>query len=100
MVQIDPGPTPTLIASAPAATRFLAPVAVATFPATTSIFGKSFFSNLTASTTPLESPCALSSTKTSTPASTSNLARCCKSFDTPTAPPTIKRPSESREARG
>ena len=39
MVQIDPGPTPTLIASAPAATRFLAPVPVATFPATTSIFG-------------------------------------------------------------
>ena len=75
MVQIDPGPTPTLIASAPAATRFLAPVPVATFPATTSIFGKSFFSNLTASTTPLESPCALSSTKTSTPASTSNLAK-------------------------
>ena len=37
VVQIEPGPTPTLIASAPAEIRDFAPAAVATLPATTSI---------------------------------------------------------------
>ena len=37
MVQIDPGPMPTLTASAPASTRACAPSAVATLPAITSM---------------------------------------------------------------
>ena len=42
VVQIEPGPTPTLTASAPALISALAPAAVATFPAPTSILGYSF----------------------------------------------------------
>src|ERR1039457_7665455 len=37
VVQMDPGPTPTLMPSAPAATRAWAPARVATLPPTTSM---------------------------------------------------------------
>ena len=99
-MQIEPGPTPTFMASAPALMIDFAPAAVATFPATTSILGYSFLINLTASMTPFESPCALSRTKTSTPAAANFFALLAKSFPTPIAAPTINLPSTSREARG
>ncbi len=88
------------MASAPALISDLAPAAVATFPATTSRLGYSILINLTASTTPFESPCALSQTKTSTPAAANFFALLAKSLPTPTAAPTINLPSISREARG
>lgn len=42
VVQIDPGPIPTLTASAPARIKSLAPSVVATFPAITSISHRFF----------------------------------------------------------
>ena len=42
VVQIDPGPIPTLTPSAPAFTKKSAASAVAIFPTITSSFGKSF----------------------------------------------------------
>ena len=66
VVQIEPGPMPTLTASAPASIRSRAPSAVATFPATTSM-SQRFLMFLTVSITLAECPWALSTTSTSTP---------------------------------
>ncbi len=56
VVQIDPGPTPTFTASAPASMRAWAPSRVAIFPAATSSFGNFFLTDLTISITPFECP--------------------------------------------
>ena len=53
VVQIDPAPTPTFMASAPAWNSASTPSAVTTFPATTST-GATALMRLMASTTPAE----------------------------------------------
>src|SRR5213078_1660267 len=71
VVQIDPGPIPTLMASAPASISALAPSAVAIFPATTCTLLDTRLMRFTASRTWREWPCAVSTTTRSTPASIS-----------------------------
>ena len=71
VVQIEPGPMPTLIASAPASISALAPSAVAILPATTWTAFDSRLMRVTASSTREEWPCAVSTTMRSTPASIS-----------------------------
>ena len=56
VVQIEPGPMPTLIASAPAFTNSIAPSEVATLPAIKSIEGNSFLIIFTVSMTFFECP--------------------------------------------
>ncbi len=51
VVQIEPGPMPTLMASAPQSISALAPSAVATLPATTCTAFDSFLMRVTASST-------------------------------------------------
>ena len=51
VVQIEPGPIPTLTASAPDPINALVPSAVATFPATTWTWLESFFTRSTAALT-------------------------------------------------
>ena len=54
VVQIDPGPIPTLTASAPALASATAPSAVATLPAMICALGKVLRTSATASSTPRE----------------------------------------------
>ena len=56
VVHIEPGPIPTLIASAPAFSNSFAPSGVATFPPIISMFGNSFFIILIVSMTFFECP--------------------------------------------
>ena len=56
VVQIDPGPMPTLTASTPASQSAVAPSAVATLPATISMPRKLRLRSRTASITPREWP--------------------------------------------
>ena len=70
MVQIDPGPIPTLTPSAPALTRYFAASGVAMLPTTTSRVGNRFFTCFKTSTTPLVCPWAVSIITASTCAST------------------------------
>ncbi len=100
VVQMLPGPIPTFTASAPQSIRSLAASAVAMLPATTSTSGKLFLSQVSASIIPLECPWALSSTRASTSAATNAEARSCRSWDTPTAAATRKRPRLSLAAWG
>ena len=100
VVQIEPGPMPTLTPSAPASTKALAASAVAMLPPITSMFGKCFFTQVTRSNTPCEWPCAVSTTITSTPAFASASTRASVSAPTPTAAPTRKRPCLSLQAFG
>ena len=51
VVQIDPGPTPTLTASAPALIRACAPARVATLPPIISVVGENFLIRSIASRT-------------------------------------------------
>ena len=66
VVQIEPAPMPTLTASTPSAISACVPSAVATLPATRSMFGKLRRMRRTMSSTPCEWPCAVSMTSTST----------------------------------
>ena len=77
VVQIEPGPTPTLTASAPASHRAPAASKVATLPPTTStsFAAGSALRRAIMSISALEWPCAVSTTRTSTPSSTSAMAR-------------------------
>lgn len=76
VVQIDPGPTPTFTASAPASTRAAAADLVATLPPTTSTRSPTSDLSLpTMSSTNRLCACAVSTTSTSTPASTNIMAR-------------------------
>ena len=56
VVQIDPGPIPTLTASAPASTRYFAASGVAILPTTTSRVGNRFFTSCNTRTTPFVCP--------------------------------------------
>ena len=56
VVQIDPGPIPTLTASAPASTKYFAASPVAIFPTITSKSGNFAFTFFNTSTTPLVCP--------------------------------------------
>lgn len=101
VVQIDPGPTPTFTASAPASTRAAAADLVATLPPTTSTRSPTSDLSLpTMSSTNRLCACAVSTTSTSTPASTNIMARTQASPPTPTAAPTSSRPSLSLVASG
>src|SRR6266581_5401010 len=60
VVQMEPGPMPTLMASAPASIRARAPAAVATLPATSWQALLRRFTAATAETTPAEWPWAVS----------------------------------------
>ncbi len=76
VVQIEPGPTPTFTASAPASTSAWRPSRVATSPPTTSTRSPtSGLSLATMSRTSRLWACAVSTMITSTPASTSAIAR-------------------------
>ena len=100
VVQIEPGPIPTLTASAPALKS--APVApgVATFPATISTSGKFFLSSSTDFRTCDECPCAVSITIKSAPASIKAIDRSKPFWPTVDAAPTLSLPKESLVARG
>ena len=62
VVQIEPGPMPTLMASAPASISACAPSAVAILPATTCTALEARLMRVTASSTCREWPCAVSTT--------------------------------------
>ena len=101
VVQTEPGPTPTLTPSAPAATRSRAPSAVATLPATISARPPTASrTRPRASRASSEWPCAMSSTSTSAPASWRAWARSTTSPRTPIAAPTARRPRSSLVASG
>ena len=100
VVQMDPGPTPTFTASAPASTIARAPSYVATLPPTTSQSRSSRLSSATMSRTAREWPCAVSTMRTSTPASARLRARLYPSSPTPTAAATRSRPASSLVALG
>src|SRR5262249_21245339 len=101
VVQIEPGPTPTFTASAPASHSAAAPARVATLPPTTCTRCPSSCLTLaTISSTCVWCPCAVSTTITSTPTSASVCARDQESSPTPTAAPTSSLPSRSLVASG
>ena len=100
VVQIEPGPIPTLTPSAPASTNANAAAPVAILPPITCTSGKFFLTQVTRSNTPCEWPCAVSTTIASTPASTSAATRSSVPSPTPTAAPTRKRPCVSLQANG
>ena len=100
VVQIEPGPMPTLIASAPASISALAPSAVATLPATTCTAFDSRLMRVTASSTAREWPCAVSTTTRSTPASIRRSVRSKPLSPTVVAAATRSRPCSSLQACG
>ncbi|MNR21898.1 hypothetical protein D3C85_1388270 [compost metagenome] len=100
VVQIEPGPIPTLTASAPASARNFAAAPVAMLPTITCKSGYLALTSFNLSTTPLVWPWAVSMVITSTPACTSASTRCNVSAVTPTAAPTRKRPRSSLQAAG
>ena len=100
VVQIDPAPTPTLMASAPAAARASTPSSVTTLPATTGRSGQLALIRSMALITPAEWPWAVSMATASTPRLTSASTRSSTSSPTPTAAAQRSRPASSREALG
>ncbi len=100
VVQIDPGPIPTLTPSAPASANAFAAAPVATFPTITCNSGNAAFTSFNLSITPFECPCAVSIVTTSTPAATNAVTRSKVSGVTPTAAPTNNLPCESLAAFG
>ncbi len=99
VVQMEPGPTPTLTPSAPAAMSAWAPARLAMLPPTISTC-RLALSWPTMSSTACEWPCAVSTTRKSAPASASAWARPLASSPTPTAAPTTSRPALSLVACG
>src|SRR5580700_9179221 len=85
VVQIEPGPMPTLTASAPASTSARAASAVAMLPAITWLSAQRALIRFTVSMTPFECPCAVSTTTRSTPASRSAATRSSVSGVVPPA---------------
>src|SRR3974390_2251735 len=100
VVQIEPGPSPTLIAAAPKSISALAPSAVATLPATTCTALDSFLMRDTASRTMREWPGAVSTTTKSTPAAISDSVRVNPLSPTVVAAATRRRPCSSLQAFG
>src|ERR1039458_5589887 len=95
VVHIAPGPTPTFTMSAPAATRSATPAAVTTFPAATGTSGLTPRTARSALIMFSWWPCAVSTTRTSTPASSSSLALAATSPLMPRAAPMRSRPRAS-----
>ena len=100
VVQIEPGPMPTLIASAPASAKAFAPAAVATLPAITCMPLNVFLMAFKESITGFVCPCALSRQIMSTPARCNAATRSSVSFVIPTPAPTSSLPKESFTAFG
>ncbi len=100
VVQMEPGPMPTLTAEAPARMQASAASAVAMLPAMmrSSSWGNSALMAATALSTPLEWPWAVSTTTTSTPALTTAWTRSI--WPGPTAAQQARRPSLSVTDRG
>ena len=99
VVHMAPGPTPTLMMSAPAATRSRTPSAVTTLPATTGTPGSSARTRSRARIIESWWPWAVSTTRVSAPASSSARARPSTSPLMPSAAPTRRRPSASTAGR-
>ena len=95
VVQMEPGPMPTLTQSAPALMSASVASGVATLPATSWMSGYFSLTSLTTRMMFAEWPCALSSTSTSAPASIRAPARSRTSFVTPMAAAQSRRPAES-----
>ncbi len=100
VVQIDPGPMPTLTASAPALASASAASPVATLPAMIWALGKLRRTSATACTTARECPCAVSMQMTSQPAASSASTRSSRSAPMPTAAPARRLPRSSLAANG
>ena len=100
VVQIDPAPTPTLMASAPASASASTPSSVTTLPAITAARATPPLIRSMALITPAEWPWAVSMATTSTPIATSASTRSSRSSPTPTAAAQRSRPASSREALG
>ena len=101
VVQMEPGPIPTLMPSAPASIIACAASRVARLPPMTSTRSpNSFFTRETMSSTPRLWACAVSTTRASTPASTSAVARFQASSPVPIPAATTRRPEESFAAFG
>ena len=99
-MQIDPAPTPTLTASAPALARASTPSSVTTFPATTGSDGQPPLIRSMALITPAEWPWAVSMAMASTLRATRASTRSSTSSPTPTAAAQRSLPPSSREAFG
>ncbi len=99
VVQMEPGPTPTLMPSQPASISAWAPSRVATLPPMTSTVEFDLIL-ATMSPTRREWPWAVSTTMKSAPASIRAWARSYASPATPTAAPTSSRPPLSLAAFG
>ena len=95
VVHIAPGPTPTFTMSAPASTRSATLAAVTTFPAAIGTPGLTPRTARSALIILSWWPCAVSTTSTSTPASSSSLALAATSPLMPRAAPTRSRPLAS-----
>ena len=100
VVQIEPGPMPTLIASAPASISARVASAVATLPATTWAELESFFTRSTARATSLLWPWAVSMMTTSHSAASSASVRSKPLSPTVVAAATRRRPAASLVALG
>ena len=100
VVQIDPGPIPIFTASTPAFSNSNAASAVAILPPMISTSLKVFLRVLIVSITFLEWPWALSTTKTSTPASERASALSIVFFSVPIAAATLSLPELSFVASG
>ncbi len=100
VVQIEPGPMPTLTASTPRAMRSRAPSYVATLPAMSGTSGWRSLMRATAAMTFSLWPWEESRHSTSTLAATRASHRASRSPPAPTAAPTRSRPSESLQAPG
>jgi len=102
VVQIEPGPMPTLTPSAPASTSARAPSKVPTLPpmTSTSDAAGSALSRRISSISERLWPWAVSVTSTSTPDSTSIMARSQASPNVPMAAATRRRPCSSLVASG
>ncbi len=99
VVHIAPGPTPTLTMSAPACTRSVTPSAVTTLPAAMGTPRPVARTARSALTIRSWWPCAVSTTRTSTPARTSASALAATSPLMPMAAPTRSLPAASVAGR-
>ena len=100
VVQMEPGPIPTLMPSTPSDTSSFAPSKVATLPQSSCTPGCLLLMALTAAITRVVWPCAVSMASTSTLRATSSSARSMKSPVAPIAAPTRSRPWLSLAAFG
>jgi len=100
VVQMDPGPIPTLMASTPASISASAPSYVATLPASRPTCGNALLHLADRFKTRDECHAPSRSPETSARARTSSAARSRKSPVAPIAPPTRNRPWSSLLAMG